>query len=133
MVRRGFRLKTLSIALVEAGILILVILLGLYVRFAPYHTLVFINQRGIFKVAVTIIVCQFIFYIFDLYDIAEPRSRRELITHILQAVGAACLVLGFVFVLRPTLLLGYLQTIEGMGVVRYATGYPCLRWCWRLH
>ncbi len=124
MVRRGFRLKTLSIALVEAGILIFVILLGLYVRFAPHHTLVFFNQRGIYKVAFTIIVCQFIFYIFDLYDIAEPRSKRELITNILQAVGAACLVLGGIFLLRPTLLLGYQETIEGMGVVRYGNWVP---------
>ena len=49
--RRGFRLKTLTIALVEAGILILVILVGLYLRFAPNHTRILLNQRGIYKVA----------------------------------------------------------------------------------
>src|SRR4249919_2611946 len=101
MVRRGFRLKTLTIALVEAGIVILVILVGLYLRFAPNHTRILLNQRGIYKVAFIVLVCQLVFYLFDLYDIAAPRSRRELITHILQAVGAVCLTLGIVFLLRP--------------------------------
>ena len=122
--RRGFRLKTLTIALIEAGIIILVILLGLYFRFAPNSTLIFFNQRGIYKVAFIVVVCQLVFYLFDLYDIAAPRSRRELITNILQAVGAVCLTLGIVFLLRPTLLLGYLETIDGVGVVRYGNWVP---------
>jgi sugar transferase (PEP-CTERM system associated) len=140
MVRRGFRLKTLTIAAVEAGILCSVILIGLYVRYEPYHTLVFVNQRGIYKVAMTVFVCQFIFYLFDLYDIATPRSSGELITHILQAVGATVLTLGLIFALRPTLLLGYQQEIEGVGVVRYGNWVPlfalalalALMICWRV-
>ena len=124
MLRRGFRLRTLTIAAVESGILVSVIVLGIYVRFAPFHTLVLFNQRGIYKVLLTTIVCQFIFYIFDLYDITTARSNRELVTHILQAVGTACLTLGVIFLLRPTLLLGYLQNIEGIGVVRYGNWVP---------
>lgn len=140
MVRRGFRLKTLTIAAVEAGILVAVTLLGLYVRFAPHHTIVFFEQRGIYKVGMTIVVCQFIFYLFDLYDITTPRSRRELVLHLLQAVGAVILTLGAIFALRPTLLLGYMQEIEGIGVVRYGNWVPlfalclalALMICWRV-
>ncbi|MBX3277090.1 MAG: TIGR03013 family PEP-CTERM/XrtA system glycosyltransferase [Acidobacteria bacterium] len=140
MVRRGFRLKTLSIAAVEAGILCAVILLGLYVRFAPHHELVFFEQRGIYKVAGTIAVCQFIFYLFDLYDITAPRTHRELVLHLLQATGAIVLTLGAAFALRPTLLLGYMQEIEGVGVVRYGNWVPLfalalalgLMICWRV-
>lgn len=139
MVRRGFRLKTLTIAAVEAGIISAVILLGLYVRFAPYHALVLFEQRGIYKVAMTVVVCQFVFYLFDLYDITAPRSRRELILHILQAVGAAIVTLGAIFTLRPTLLLGYIQEIDG-GLVRYGNWVPlfalalalALMICWRV-
>ena len=140
MLRRGFRLKTLTIAAVESGILVSVVLLGIYFRFAPLHTLVLFNQRGIYKVLLTTIVCQFIFYLFDLYDITTPRSSRELVTHILQAVGTACLTLGAIFLLRPTLLLGYLENIEGIGVVRYGNWVPlfamalalALMICWRV-
>ncbi|MEP7274377.1 MAG: TIGR03013 family XrtA/PEP-CTERM system glycosyltransferase [Acidobacteriota bacterium] len=140
MVRRGFRLKTLAIAAVESGILVSVIILGLEVRFAPHLKVVLIDQRGIYKVLLTTLVCQFIFYLFDLYDITAPRSRRELVTHIFQAVGAAILVLGTIFLLRPTLLLGYLRAIEGVGVVRYGNWVPlfamalalALMICWRV-
>lgn len=140
MVRRGFRLKTLTIGAVESGILVSVIILGLQVRFAPHLKLILFEQRGIYKVLLTTFVCQSIFYLFDLYDIATPRSRRELVTHILQAVGAACLILGAIFLLRPTLLLGYLQEIEGIGVVRYGNWVPlfamalalALMICWRV-
>jgi sugar transferase (PEP-CTERM system associated) len=139
-VRRGFRLKTLTIAAVESGILVSVILLGIEFRFAPYAKLILIEQRGIYKVLLTTIVCQSIFYLFDLYDITTPRSRRELVTHILQAVGVTCLILGGIFLLRPTLLLGYLREIEGVGVVRYGNWVPLfamalallLMVCWRV-
>ncbi len=140
MVRRGFRLKTLTIAAVESGILVSVIVLGLELRFSPHLNLVLIDQRGIYKVLLTTLVCQFIFYLFDLYDITTPRSRRELVTHIFQAVGTACLTLAVIFTLRPTLLLGYLQEIEGIGVVRYGNWLPlfamglglALMICWRI-
>ncbi len=140
MVRRGFRLKTLTIAAVESGILVSVILLGLEFRFAPLVNLILVEQRGIYKVVLTTLVCQFIFYIFDLYDITTPRSRRELVTHIFQAVGFACLTLGAIFLLRPTLLLGYRREIEGVGVVRYGNWVPlfamalalALMICWRV-
>lgn len=138
--RRGFRLKTLTIAAVEAGILVSVILLGIQFRFAPRASIILIEQRGIYKVLLTTLVCQFIFYLFDLYDITTPRSRRELVTHILQAVGVTCLVLGGIFLLRPTLLLGYLREIEGVGVTRYGNWVPlfamglalALMICWRV-
>jgi sugar transferase (PEP-CTERM system associated) len=138
--RRGFRLKTLTIAAVESGILVSVILLGIEFRFSPQARLILIEQRGIYKVLLTTIVCQFIFYLFDLYDITTPRSRRELVTHIFQAVGVTCLVLGGIFFLRPTLLLGYLREVEGVGVVRYGNWVPliamglalALMVCWRV-
>src|SRR5262249_9607732 len=86
------------------------------------------------------IICQLIFYLFDLYDVSKPRLRRELLSNLFQAAGVAMLALGVVVLLRPTLLLGYLQEIEGLGAVRYGNGVPviarvlalALMICWRL-
>jgi len=57
-----------------------------------------------------------------------------------QAVGVACLIMGFVVLFRPTLLLGYLQEVEGEGAVHYANGVPTMTMvlalglmiCWRV-
>lgn len=137
---RGIWLKTLLLFLVETGIIMTVVLLGLWLRFGDRFSLVLIEQRGLYKVALTTFVCQFIFYLFALYDISKPRLRRELLTDIFQAVGTVLVVLGLIFMLRPTLLLGYLQEIEGKGVGRYGNGVPliamvlalALMICWRL-
>jgi sugar transferase (PEP-CTERM system associated) len=140
MFRRGLWLKTFTLVTVEAGIVLAVILLSLYLRFPKLYSSVLIEQRGIFKVLFTTFICQFTFYLFDLYDVSKPRLRRELLTDLFQAVGATMLVLGAIFLLRPTLVLGYLEEIEGVGVVRYGNGVPviamvlalALMICWRL-
>ena len=126
MIRRNIWFKTIALVLVETGIAISVVVLGLYLRFPDYVGSILFAQRGIYKIALTTGVCQFIFYLFDLYDISKPRLRRELLTDIFQSVGAAMTVLGLIFVLRPTLLLGYEQEIEGLGVTRTGNGVPVL-------
>lgn len=140
MVRRGIWLKTLTLILVEAGIVFTVVVLGLYLRFPKRFDSILIEQRGIYKIALTTIVCQFIFYLFDLYDVSKPRLRREVLTDLFQAVGVVIAVLGLIFMLRPTMLLGYLEEIKGLGVVRYGNGVPVIAMflalammiCWRL-
>ena len=140
MFRRGLWIKTVILVTVEAGIILTVVLLGLYLRFPQRYSLVLFEQRGVYKVAFTTIICQLIFYLFDLYDVSKPRLRRELLSNLFQAAGVAMLVLGVVVLLRPTLLLGYLQEIEGVGTVRYGNGVPviamvlalALMICWRM-
>jgi sugar transferase (PEP-CTERM system associated) len=140
MGRRGILIKTLTLLLVEMAIIFTIVLLGLYLRFGSFAGSVLFEQRGIYKIFFTTFICQFIFYLFDLYDVSKPRLRRELLTDIFQAVGVAILVLGLIFMLRPTLLIGYLQEIEGRGVGHYANGVPLIAMilallmmiCWRL-
>jgi sugar transferase (PEP-CTERM system associated) len=140
MFRRGLWIKTVILLTVEAGIILGVVLFGLYLRFPQRLSLVLFEQRGVYKIAFTTIICQFIFYLFDLYDVSKPRLRRELLSNLFQAAGVTTLALGVVVLLRPTLLLGYLQEIEGMGAVRYGNGVPviamvlalALMICWRL-
>jgi sugar transferase (PEP-CTERM system associated) len=140
MPSREIWLKTLTLLAVETGIVFSVVLLGLSLHFKEHFNSVLFHQRGIFKITFTTFICQFIFYLFDLYDISKPRLRRELLTDLFRAAGVVILVLGTIFGLRPTLLLGYLQEIEGRGVGHYANGVPIIAMilalglmiCWRL-
>ena len=141
MFRRGIWLKTLALFIGETGIILSAVLLNLYWRFSDYLKAVLFEQRGLLKIVATTLVCQFVFYLFDLYDVTTARSKRELLTDLMRAVGTTILVLGVIFFLRPTLLLGYLDELEGRpGLVRYANGVPiiamflalCLMMLWRL-
>jgi sugar transferase (PEP-CTERM system associated) len=126
MFRRGIWLKTLLLVAGETGIILSVVLLSLYLRFPAHYDAILYRQRGLLKIVFTTVICQFIFYLFDLYDVTSARSRRELLTDLLRAVGLTVVLLGAVFALRPTLLLGYLQEVEGRGLVRYGNGVPIM-------
>jgi sugar transferase (PEP-CTERM system associated) len=126
MFRRGIWLKTLLLFAAEAGLILSVVLLSLYLQFPEHYESILFRQRGLLKTAFITVICQFVFYLFDLYNVAAPRSKRELLTDLFRAVGIASLLLGTVFFLRPTLLLGYFEEIEGRGVVRYGNGVPII-------
>lgn len=126
MIRRGVWLKTFILLVVEAGIILSVVLLGLYLRSPEHFDDILYAQRGLYKIALPTIVCQLIFYLFDLYDVTKPRLRRELLTDLFQSVGVVLLILGVIFMLRPTLLLGYLQETRGGTAVRYGNGVPVM-------
>jgi sugar transferase (PEP-CTERM system associated) len=137
MVRRNIWLRTFTLVAVESGIIVAAVLLSLYWLFAPdYYALLF-EQWGIYKILLTTLVCQFIFYLYDLYDLSSARPRRELFAGIIQAVAIACLLLGLIFLLIPKLLLGY---TEQEGRVSYAQGVPTTAMvltlgfmiCWRV-
>ncbi len=126
MIRQNIWFKTLTLVLVEAGIVFSVVTLGLYFRFPEHFNSILFGQRGIYKIALPMAVSQLTFYLFDLYDVTKPRLRRELLTNLFQAVGTALIILGCIFMLRPTLLLGYLQELEGDSPVRYGNGVPVI-------
>ena len=126
MIRQNIWFKTLTLVLVEAGIVFSVVTLGLYFRFPEHFNSILFGQRGIYKIALPMAVSQITFYLFDLYDVTKPRLRRELLTDLFQAAGTALVILGSIFILRPTLLLGYLQELEGDGPVRYGNGVPII-------
>jgi len=102
----------------EAGLIISVVLFSLYLQFSEHYESILFRQRGLLKTVFTTVICQFVFYLFDLYNVAAPRSKRELLTDLFRAVGMASLLLGVVFFLRPTLLLGYFEDIEGKARTR---------------
>jgi sugar transferase (PEP-CTERM system associated) len=140
MIRRGIWIKTIALLAVEAGIVLSAVVVSLYLRYPDRYHSVLVEQRGVIKILFTTVICQFCFYLFDLYDVSKPRLKRELLTDLFHALAIAVMTLSVIFLLRPTMLLGYLELVEDGVVVRSANGVPVIAmaialvmmFCWRL-
>jgi sugar transferase (PEP-CTERM system associated) len=75
------------------------------------------------KIAIVTALCQLCFYYNDLYDLTVVHSNRELVVRLLQAAGAAAIVLSFACLAFPTLMLdpGTFVTAVGVFVVAVLT------------
>src|SRR5215203_3248854 len=61
---------------------------------------------SLWKIALVTIVCQLCLYYNDFYDLTLVHSNRELVVRLLQAVGAASIVLAALYFTIPTLMIG---------------------------
>ena len=101
--------KSLLLVILESALIVLSLLCGARLRFwgnpAEFALYVqapeFAFQMVIFTV--TLMAC---FYYSDLYDLSAIRSRREQLVCLGQSFGAACLLLGLLYFIFPTLLIG---------------------------
>jgi sugar transferase (PEP-CTERM system associated) len=59
------------------------------------------------KVLFITALCQLSFYYHDLYDLTVVNSRRELLVRLLQASGAASLLLAALYMIFPRLIIGH--------------------------
>jgi sugar transferase (PEP-CTERM system associated) len=99
--RRGFGLFTFESALIVGAVLLAVwARLGLDgLAFEGPHSIV---GRALLVAA----VCQVSFYLGDLYNLKVVSDRREMFIRMLQALGAASLILGILYYWFPALVLG---------------------------
>ncbi|HYM24429.1 MAG TPA: hypothetical protein VEU08_14535, partial [Vicinamibacterales bacterium] len=77
----------------------------------------------VWKIAIVTALCQLCFYYNDLYDLTVVHSIRELIIRLLQAAGAAAIVIACACVAVPSLILdaGTFMTALGVFVVAVLT------------
>src|SRR4029077_7523303 len=81
------------------------------------------GPMSFWKIALVTALCQLCFYYNDLYDLNVVHSNRELVVRLLQAAGAAAIVLAFAAVFAPSLILdpGTFVTALGVFVVAVLT------------
>src|SRR3954453_22016492 len=70
----------------------------------------------LWKIAAVTALCELCFYYNDLYDLTVVHSNRELVVRLLQAAGAATIVLSAACVVFPTLLLDPSTFVTALGV-----------------
>ena len=60
----------------------------------------------LWKIALVTGLCQVCFYYNDLYDLTVVHSSRELLIRLLQAAGAASILIALLYLLAPSLAIG---------------------------
>src|SRR3954465_4396065 len=63
-------------------------------------------SENLWKIALVTMVCQLCLYYNDFYDLTVVHSNRELIVRLLQAAGAASIVLAALYFVKPDLMIG---------------------------
>src|SRR5688572_4768208 len=61
---------------------------------------------NLWKILLVTLVCQLCLYYNDFYDLTVVHSNRELVVRLLQAAGAASIVLAALYFLQPALMIG---------------------------
>jgi sugar transferase (PEP-CTERM system associated) len=79
---------------------------AIWIRFGSEAHEILTNGHGWLKVALSVVVVQGSFYIFDLYDFQLIRHRVTLYIRISQAMGLASIALAAIFYVFPRMLLG---------------------------
>ncbi|HEX4568095.1 MAG TPA: TIGR03013 family XrtA/PEP-CTERM system glycosyltransferase [Vicinamibacterales bacterium] len=61
---------------------------------------------NLWKIALVTLICQLCLYYNDFYDLTVVHSNRELIVRLLQAAGAASIVLAALYFVAPSMIIG---------------------------
>src|SRR3954447_8286497 len=61
---------------------------------------------NLWKIALVTLICQLCLYYNDFYDLTLVHSSRELVVRLLQAAGAASIVLAAIYFVAPRLMIG---------------------------
>jgi sugar transferase (PEP-CTERM system associated) len=100
--------KSIVLMFLEGGLLVLALLCGIWIRFWGNGT-AFEDYVGLPNFALQAMafvgILQTCFYYCDLYDLSI-RRRREQIISLVQSLGAASLLLGLLYFIFPSLLIG---------------------------
>ena len=101
--------KSLLLILVESFVIVLSLVLAARLRFwdEPDQFLIYAGSTTFLLQVITVLfVLEICCYYNSLYDLSIVRSRSEQFLCLAQALGAGCLLLGFLYYLLPGLLVG---------------------------
>ena len=100
--------KTLVLVLSEGALIGCGLLFATALRFLSLDA---VRQQlrepdALYRYGLVIAACELALYYYDLYDLGLVRRRPILFARLLQALGAACLILAMVYYIEPELSLG---------------------------
>jgi len=112
--------RSLLLVFSESLLIVLSLFLAVRLRFwnSPYEAELYLSLPDFaMKTALVLGVCQICFYCNDVYNLASGAGSLERILKIGEALGAASLLLGFLYFVFPDLLLGRGIILIGMSLV----------------
>lgn len=98
--------RTLLLIGVDAAAVALTLLLATALR--AHESILIETQDARFwaRIALVVGVCELCLYFNDLYDFRVVRRRADLLVHMMQALGASCVILSIIYFLAPDASLG---------------------------
>jgi sugar transferase (PEP-CTERM system associated) len=101
--------KSLMLMAIESLLISLALVCGVFVRFwdnpLEFDSYIQFPDFGV-QIVIFVIIFQICFYYSDLYNLHTMRTRYEQLLRLGQSLGAGCLVLGIVYYIFPSLLIG---------------------------
>lgn len=102
-----FPTRTLFLGVSEACLVALAFVAATIARLGANDASIMLNyEQGLLKIIVVSVAFVTCMYYFDLYDSTILSNRREVLTRLIQVLGAMCMLLGVVYYVYPSLGLG---------------------------
>jgi sugar transferase (PEP-CTERM system associated) len=98
--------RALLLVAAESVLIVGAVWLAAYIRFGDWMWEVMRDENGMPKALLITFVCQACLYYADLYELRRIGDRKELLTRIVQALGAASFVLAAVYFWFPATMIG---------------------------
>lgn len=99
-----FPTRTLFLGVSEACLVALAFVAATIARLGANDASIMLNyEQGLLKIIVVSVAFVTCMYYFDLYDSTILSNRREVVTRLIQVLGAMCVLLGFVYYVYPSL------------------------------
>ena len=118
---RRFNQRAIGLSLSEAAIIFGSLLLALYLRLGVDGAFYELNERNAWlKISIATVSCVASLYLFDLYSFVVINDRLELVFRLLQAIGAAWIVLALLFYVTPDLMIGRGVTMLSLPIVLFS-------------
>ena len=96
-----YPVRTLILLCGEAAIIWFSFLAAALIRFGADSSLKLNYEGGLYKIALASVVCLLCLYYYDLYDSFIFSNPREVLTRIVQVLGAACLIMAILYYALP--------------------------------
>ncbi len=106
MLRRSVNRRSLVLFMGEAALIAGAVVAGVWIRLGDAAWILFGLEGGYFKTAVVTIICLLCLYFADLYNLRRVSDPGEMFVRLIQALGAASIVLALVYFWFPWLMLG---------------------------
>lgn len=101
-----FTLRAVTLVVVETMLILLAVLIGARVRLEQYAWEILLHEGGIAKSLVVAGVTQVCLYYADLYSLRRLAERRDTFIRMVQALGAASLLLAGFYYWFPSMVIG---------------------------
>jgi sugar transferase (PEP-CTERM system associated) len=104
----SFRLsgRLVVLLLCEAILIVVAVIVAAYLRLGDFAWYTLVNENGAAKALLLAGVTQVCLYYSDLYDLRLVAEKRELFTRMIEALGAASIILATIYFWFPDVVLG---------------------------